>query len=198
MKKNNVFKYSTDAGLTWKIIRLETGSYELSAINDVIARHMIVNGDYNREENSTYISIYPNISTLKSIVDITNNNYRVDFTIENSIAPLLGFTERVILRHGQNIFSSIVNIMSVNSILVNVDMISGSYMNDKQSFAIYSFYPNVPPGYKLIKEPFNLVYYPINKRSYIDSVRVWFTDQNQRPIDLQEETWTISLVIRKI
>ena len=36
--KNNIFKYSTDNGATWKTITLNTGAYELAAINDEIKR----------------------------------------------------------------------------------------------------------------------------------------------------------------
>ena len=36
--KNNAFKYSVDNGSTWKIITIDTGAYELSAINNEIQR----------------------------------------------------------------------------------------------------------------------------------------------------------------
>ena len=35
---NNTFKYSADNGQTWKIITLNTGAYELDAINDETKR----------------------------------------------------------------------------------------------------------------------------------------------------------------
>src|SRR5271157_3855344 len=36
--KNNVFEYSVDSGSTWKMSTINTGSYELSAINNEIQR----------------------------------------------------------------------------------------------------------------------------------------------------------------
>src|SRR5271165_2072814 len=36
--KNNVFEYSIDNGSTWKVITINTGAYELSAINNEIQR----------------------------------------------------------------------------------------------------------------------------------------------------------------
>src|SRR5271163_1996024 len=48
---NNKFKYSTDNGSTWKILTLSIGSYSIEAINDEIERQMIVNGDFDSENN---------------------------------------------------------------------------------------------------------------------------------------------------
>ena len=96
-EENNKFRYSTDNGNTWKLITLSNGSYELAAINDEIQRQMVINGDYDNINNEFYISIVTNISELKSAIDITNRSYRVDFTVENSIGPTLGF-QRVIIQ----------------------------------------------------------------------------------------------------
>src|SRR5437868_11337566 len=130
-EENNKFKYSTDGGVTWKIITLSTGSYELEAINSEIQRLMITNEDYDKINNIFHINISANISTLKSVIEITNKSYQVDFNETNSIGPTLGFWPRII-RHGHNESQEIVNIMKINSILVNVDFISGSYVQESQ------------------------------------------------------------------
>jgi len=54
-----------------------------------------------------------------------------------------------------------VNILGVNSILVNIDIISGSYVNGQRYPTIYSFFPGVSPGYKITETPANLVYLPV-------------------------------------
>jgi len=36
--KNNIFKYSSDNGITWKVLELDTGSYEVKNLNDEIQR----------------------------------------------------------------------------------------------------------------------------------------------------------------
>src|SRR5271157_856546 len=43
--ENNTLKYSSDDGLTWKIIALDTGSYQVEDINNEIQRIMTGNGD---------------------------------------------------------------------------------------------------------------------------------------------------------
>jgi hypothetical protein len=56
-QKNNIFKYTTHNGVDWKIIDLNTGSYELEAINNEIKRQLTANGD-----KSSSFTITPNIS----------------------------------------------------------------------------------------------------------------------------------------
>ena len=131
-------------------------------------------------------------------MNITNRQYLVDFTVENSIGSTLGF-QPVILSYGRNTSQDIVNITDTNLVLVNVDIISGSYVNGGRSPAIYSFNPNkVSPGYKIDERPNpSLIYYPVNRAS-IDSVRVWLTDQNNKLIDLRGEKVTVNLHIREV
>lgn len=194
--KNDLFIYSADSGTTWKSIRFGTGSYEIEHLNNEIQRQMIINGDYDIGNNLFYINLLPNISKLGSIVNITNPLYQVDFRLTSTIGSLLGFNSSILL-HGYNESQSIVNIMDVNSILVNVDIISGSYVNKKSLPVIYSFFPNVPPGYKFIGTPYQLVFYPIN-RYYINSIRVWFTDQDGNLLNFRGEKCTIKIVVREI
>src|SRR5271157_5437431 len=47
--KNNVFEYSVDSGSTWKVVTINTGAYELSAINNEIQRKMIAEGDFDKK-----------------------------------------------------------------------------------------------------------------------------------------------------
>ena len=196
--KNNKFKYSNDSGNTWKIITLNKGSYELQAINDEIQRQMIINDDYDSANNEFYITITANVSELKSIVNIANALYQVDFSVENSIGSTLGFQPQVI-SHGYNKSQDIVDITKVNSVLVNVDIISGSYVNGTQLPTKYSFNPNrVSPGYKIDERPNpTLIYFPIH-RSTINCIRVWLTDQNMNLIDLRGEEVTVKLCIREV
>ena len=198
--ENNKFMYSNDKGITWKTLTLSKGSYELQAINEEIQRQMIIEGDYDSVKNEYYITISANVSELKSIINITNESYLVDFRIENSIGPTLGFPSTSSrIGYGYNKSEEIVNITKVNSVLINVDIISGSYVNGNQSPVIYSFNPyKVSPGYKINERPNpKLIYYPVNSL-IINSIRVWLTDQNNNPIDLRGETVTVTLHLREV
>ena len=140
---NNIFKYSIDNDLIWKTIALLTGAYEIEAINNEIQRQMIILGDSGTDTFD--INKDGNISTQSCIVKITNINYQVDFSVSNSIDSILGF-DRVILSSDYNISPKPVNIMTVNTIRVNV----GSCIRGLPANTIYSFFPRASPEQKEI------------------------------------------------
>ena len=91
---------------------------------------------------------------------------------------------------------NVVNILRINSILVNIDIISGSYVNGTTKSTIYSFFPKVSPGYKIIESPVNLVYLPLTLDT-IDSLNVTITDQDDHLLNLRNEKLTIRFHIRE-
>ena len=70
------------------------------------------------------VTISANANTLKAVL-ILENNYQVDFRPEYSIRSVLGFDNKVYTNDYQE-SENPVNILSINSILVNIDIISGS------------------------------------------------------------------------
>src|SRR5580692_760055 len=197
--KNNIFKYSVDNGVNWKIIAFKTGAYELQEINKEIKRQMKSNDD-----NDAAITIVANVSRLTSIINIASENYKIDFSVPNSIGSILGFVTSgpassgaQIIGYGYTESPNIVDIMAVNSIMVNIDIIMGSYVNGYPSPTIYSFYPNVSPGYKIVERPNpSLIYYPLS-RDDISRMRVWLTDQHGNLIDFRGERITIRICVRE-
>ena len=107
---------------------------------------------------------------------IINNNCEVDFRRYNSINSLLGFHSKL-YTSGFNESENTVNILIFNSILVNIDIISASYVNGSTQPTIYSFCPDVSHWYKIIENPHNLLYLPITADT-IHSITIWLTDQN--------------------
>ena len=107
------------------------------------------NGHYDKANDKDNIEISPNINTLKSEM-IINNKCEVDFRRYNSINSLLGFDSKLYIS-GFNESENMVNILIINSILVNIDIISGSYVNGSTQPTIYVFFPNVFSGIKLTK-----------------------------------------------
>src|SRR5271166_992214 len=196
--KNNVFKYSIDNGITWKVISIATGAYELTAINNEIQRQMIVEGDFDKNNSLCYITITANESRGTSIINITNPNYQVAFNSPHSIGSVLGFTANDLPIYGYNESPSKVDIMHINSILVNIDIISGSYVKGNSSSAIHAFYPNVGFGYKIIEKPTSeLIWYPVS-RSDISLMELSLTDQDGKPIDTGGERLTVRICVREV
>ena len=148
--ENCHFTYSPDAGTTWFHILVPEGSYDIEDINRFIQQKMRQNG------HDSKITLSANTNTLKAVL-ILENNYQVDFRTVNSISKFLGFNSSVYTADYQE-SENTVNILSINSILVDIDIISGSYVNGQRNPTIYSFFPGVSPEYKIIETPANLVY----------------------------------------
>ena len=90
-----------------------------------------------------------------------------------------------------------VNILTLNSILIIIDIISGSYVNGSTQPTIYSFFSDVSPGYKTITNAHNLLYLPITSDT-IHSIIIWQTDQNGNELNLRGENWSMRFHLRDI
>ena len=139
-------------------------------------------GHYDSINEDYYITISANIIIIEK-------GYQVDFNQQNSIAKVLGFNNAK-YREGFHESENPVNILSMNSILVNIDIISGSYVNGKTKSTIYSFFPKVSSGFKIIESPVNLVYLPVTLDT-IDNINVSITDQDNQLLNLRNEKLTI-------
>jgi len=194
---NDLFEYSTDNGASWKQISLGTGSYELNSINDEIQRVMTLNGDYDKTKQSYFVTISPDLSNLTSVIEIKNEQYKVRFR-PNSIGSLLGFDDaETVIGFGYNESPKKVDISKVTTILVNTDIIMGNRLNGAESSDIFSFTPNVAPGYKISERPNSFMFFPVSRHD-IDSIEIRLTDQNSKLIDIRDESITIVLYIRPV
>ena len=152
------------------------------------------NGQYDKAKDKNNIEISANTNTLKCEM-IINNNCEVDFRRHNTINSLLGFDSKL-YTSGFNGSDNMVNILTINSILVNIDIISGSYANGFTQLTIYSFFPDVSPGYKIIENPHNLLFLPITADT-IHSITSWLTDQNGNDLNLRGENLSMRFHLRE-
>jgi len=188
---NSVFRYSPGSQQRQRVgIRIPEGSYDLIDIAERIKISMKRNG-----HNGESIKITANTNTLKSVMEISND-FIVDFRVRNSIASVLGFAERI-YKEGIHESQNVVNILSINSIHVNVGIIGGSYVNGKTQNTIYSFFPNVSPGCKIVENPRSLVYLPVILDK-INKTETVVTDQNGKHLNLCGENLTIRYHLREI
>ena len=189
------FTYSPDAGKTWIKIVVPTGSYELDEIVTYIYGKLKENNHWNDAENTSYILLDGNLNTLKCELNITDRRLQADFRERTSLAKILGF-EAKIYSFGHHEAADTVSILSVNSVLVHCDLVSGSFVDGSAQPTLYSFFPNVSPGYKVVSAPHNLIYLPVTK-NVVYSIRIWLTDQAGKAIDLRGETLTLRLHLKK-
>jgi hypothetical protein len=192
---NNYFRYSPDGGSSWVEIYIPIGSYDITDINETIQLKMRQNGHYDRGNEEYHITISANSNTLKSVL-LLGGNYQVDFRANNSVASVLGFNSDIYTLEYQE-SENVVNILSINSLLVNVDIITGSYVNGSTQPTIYSFFPNISPGYNIIETPVNLVYLPVTLDT-IHSLETSLTDQDGGLLNLRGEKLTMRFHIREV
>ena len=140
------------------------------------------NGHYDEAKDMDNIEISANTNTLKSELFL-RNNYEVAFRQYNSINRLLGFRSKL-YTSGFHKSEDTVNILTINSILVNIYIISGSYVNGSTQPTIYSFFSNVSSGYKIIENLHYLLYLQITSDT-IHSITVWLSDRNGNELNLR-------------
>ena len=84
---------------------------------------------------------------------------KVGFDVPNSLASVLGF-HRSTFGVGRHASEQLVNIMSVNSILVHCNIIHSSYMRGVQAPVVYNLFPNAAPAQKILEAQNNLIALP--------------------------------------
>jgi len=98
----------------------------------------------------------------------------VYFNKEWSVGQLFGFHQKVLEPHSTKTYRSdqTVNILRINTICLEYNTISGSYVDNTPNHTLHEFGINVPPGYKMTVTPHNLIYLPIN----CDEMHTIYTD----------------------
>lgn len=167
-------------------ITIPTGCYEIESINKFIKNA------YGDEDS---IDIRANTNTLKCVITIRDPDLKIYFNKPNSLHTLLGFDNGVLEGVGEHESTNIVNIMSVNAILVHCSIINGSYLNGDLHNILYTFFPNVPPGYKIVENPSQPIYLTVDQPS-IYNIRIWLTDQNRNLLNTRGEEITVRLHLR--
>lgn len=189
---NNTFSYRYKE--EYHDIHLPTGSYGVEAINGYIQRQLKLR-KHLINDDETIFEIRSNVSTLKCEIEIRDPNMAICFGLVDSIEKLLGFTVDKLEGVGTHEGQKIIDIMTVNSIFVQCGIIEGSYLNGSQRPILYSFFPDVAPGYKLVEEPKTVVYFPVSV-PVVSDVHVWLTDQRGNPLNLRGELVTMRLHLR--
>lgn len=104
------------------LIQVPTGCYEIIALETKIKELV--------EHSIGFITLISDNSSLKCIFYCSND---INFDVENSIAPLLGFNKRILKADIKHVSDYVVKIMHVNCIKVNCNLVIGSFEDGKQS-----------------------------------------------------------------
>lgn len=173
--KNNVFKYGST------ILTFEEGCYE---IDDIIKKIT---------EKFTSIKINANLKTLK--VEI-NGKYTTHFDVENSIAPVLGFSKKSLKANTLHVSDQIVSISSVQNIRILCNIIENSFDQNNKAQILHELPITVENGYKITETPSQIIYLPVCV-SEISQLVLSVVDQNNNLIDFRKEQILIRIHLKK-
>lgn len=168
-----------------EVIVLPTGSYEIEDIERYLQEALAT--------KSISLVLKPNNNTLRSLLKC---NQKVDFRPDDSIALLLGFAPRDLPPNTTHSSDRPVAILRVNALRVECNITSGAYINERRVHTIHEFFPAVPPGYKIIEVPSQVIYLPITVKT-IDHIQVCIVDQDGELVNFRGEIITIRLHIRE-
>lgn len=181
-KSNNQLKFED------MLITVDEGSYELADLNTFI------NSKLTSKDHKP-IKLTANNNTLKTKLKTSG---KIDFNVQNSIAPLLGFHKTQEIARNSNVESpNTTNILKVNSLLIECNITSGNYNNGQPSHVIHQFFPSVPPGYKIIESPDHVIYLPINVNT-LTNITLKIVDQDGDLVNFRGEAVTIALHLKSV
>ena len=167
-------------------IIIPTGSYEIEDIEVYLIEQLKL--------NNISFSLKANNDTLQSITKCDKN---IDFTKEDSINDVLGFQAKVLEANELHVSALPISIIKINSLCVECNIIKGAYSNGYEVHTIHEFFPAVPPGFKIIEKPHEVIYLPININK-IDYLQLWIVDQDRILVNFRGEIINIRIHIKAI
>ena len=171
---NNKFKISAP---TWNDeSQLPNGSYSVLDIQDhfeyILEKH---EGVIDKPSVQIYVIKIENRITFK-----IKNGYSLEI-LRPETMKLLGSTKNKITKdkNGENVpHLEITEVELVHCYIVNND-----YQQDSR--VLYTFVPNKPFGSLLEISPTNHIFLKTFNSEY-DEIKVWFTDQNSQPLEIED------------
>ena len=180
---NNRFKISAP---TWnEEFKLPDGSYSVSDIQDYFKYIMKKHGeDIDKPSVMIYVNKIENRVTFK-----IKNGYSLELLFPETM-KLLGSTENKITKYknGENV----PHLEITEVALVHCNIFNNDYQQDSR--VLYTFDSNKPFGSLLEISPANHIFLKIFYSEY-DEIIVWFTDQNSRPLEIEDRI-NLTIIIK--
>ena len=182
------------------IIVIPQGLYDLSGINQAILRELENQGA--KINPDPLITLSPDEATQKVQIRFNYPTVIIDFTANNTPREILGFNSQVLGPY----VGAPVNILAnntasfnqVNYFLVHSDLTNkGIRFNNNYSQIISQVLIDVPPGSQIVSKPFNpaKINSPELAGAKRTNLRIWLTDDKNRPVNTNNEYFSLRLVI---
>ena len=103
---------------------------------------------------------------------------------------LLASTENKITKDKNS--KNVLHLEITEVVLVHCDIVNNDYQQDSR--ILYTFVPNKPFGRLLEISPTNYIFLKTFNSEY-DEIKVWFTDQNSQPLEIEDRI-NLTIVIK--
>ena len=172
---NNKFRISAP---TWNDeFELPDGSYSVSDIQDYF-EYILKNMEkilINHQCRYMLIKLKIGLHLFK-----IKNGYSLELLAAETM-KLLGSTKNIMTKDKNG--ESVPHVEITEVILVHCNIVNNDYQQDSR--VLYSFVPNKSFGSLLEISPTNHIFLKTFNSEY-DEIKVWFTDQNSKPLEMED------------
>lgn len=191
-QNNNTFQYITPA-LAVRNVVFPDGIYSIAQMNAVIQADLVSAGF-----PASSITLTPNTSTGRVSIAVAAGFtvvlvglWRILVGFQASQSPIVGATVAV-----GNLLADITN--GIDNFLVHCDLAINSTVGGGQSDVIFTYRPNAPPGAAITFTPATPMYVNTRRNDHIDRIRMYITDQLNRPVNFRGEDVNFQLHVRRV
>jgi len=181
-------------------LQIPKGLYDLTGLSAAILRELSNAGA--KQSPLPLLTFLQDDATSKVVLVLNYITVSVDFTIPNNLRFILGFDAGIITPVLPVPFAvladNVAQFNTLNSFLIHCDIVqSGVRLNSTYSSIVANPYINVSPGSQVLYQPYNPPSSSENQLigSSISVIRCWVTDEKNRPIDTNGETWYFRIKI---
>ena len=189
---NNTIHYSHDSGVTYTTITIRDGVYSYASLNSYITAQIAANG-HSISTSDAGVELTFITSEYKVYIRL-GATYRIDLSV-GLFADLIGFNKDIVSASQYGVrLPNITN--SIDDIQVRCSLISDSIVSGIASDVLYSFSTaSEQISYNFKKEPIRRIYNLINTDT-ISSIRIYFTDNLNRPVNLNNIPVSLRLLLK--
>ena len=198
--RNNTFKYKRTTDNQEFEVKIPDGSYQIKDINSYLRHVMRHHGEKEDDKNEFPIEMYAN-NVYQRVTVETKPNYILQIPI-TGFGQVVGFTRAAqdndkyvsIGPNKKQNGDEIPQIEHVESVLVHCNLVDNRYVLENS--LIYSFTPSLEFGLLLNERPNLAQWRHARNNADINEIEVWFTDQDNKPLDIQDPKIRVELQIK--
>ena len=196
--KSNRFSFSKsiiDDNL-FNHISIPRGAYETESLNKEIKRIIIDEGYFTTSDYPFLIK--PNFSTLRCIIEISNEESAISFSPDVSIRDLLRFNKTTVYEKN-NLSPNPVDIISFDNIFIEPNIAQGMIFKQKRTGIIHNFTMTVNPGYKYVERfAGGVAWYMLHTNDFLSSINFKLKNENNELVSFNGQSVSFRLSINEV